>query len=173
RVRSLESARLSRFFAKDTNLPPELAKYFAAFDLVMSYLYDPDSIFEDNLRRSGARKIMWGPAKIANSSHAALQLAQPVEELGLPISDFAPRLYPSSEDRHRALEFVAGLAAPIVRFIPEAAATRRTGPYKAGLTLETTSSKISLARSRSFPVKPTNIKRGSSNRSGKVREFVS
>ncbi len=135
RVRSLESARLSRFFAKDTNLPPELAKYFAAFDLVMSYLYDPDSIFEDNLRRSGARKIMWGPAKIANSSHAALQLAQPVEELGLPISDFAPRLYPSSEDRHRALEFVAGLAAPIVAFHPGSGSDEKNWPLQSWIEL--------------------------------------
>src|SRR5438270_769247 len=135
RVRSLESARLSRFFTKDTNLPPELAKYFAAFDLVMSYLYDPDSIFEDNLQRSGARKIMWGPAKIANSSHAALQLAQPVEELGLPISDFAQRLYPSSEDRHRALEFVAGLAAPIVAFHPGSGSDEKNWPLQSWIDL--------------------------------------
>jgi heptosyltransferase-2 len=118
RVRSIESALLSRFFAKDADLPPELAKHFTEFDLIMSYLYDPDSIFEGNLQRSGARKIARGPDKIDNRSHAARQLAQPINELGVSISDFAPKLYPSSEDRHRAREFLAGLAAPIVAFHP-------------------------------------------------------
>ena len=64
RVRSIESAALSRFFAKDADLPPELVEYFAEFDLIVSYLFDPDLIFEANLRRSGARKIVRGPAKI-------------------------------------------------------------------------------------------------------------
>src|SRR5207244_5780428 len=110
RVRSIESAALSRFFAKDADLPPELVEYFAEFDLIVSYLFDPDLIFEANLRRSGARKIVRGPAKIDNGPHAARQLAQPVEELGLSISDFAAKLYPSNEDRHRAREFLTGLA---------------------------------------------------------------
>src|SRR5713226_7659546 len=87
RVRSIESALLSRFFAKDADLPPELAKYFTEFDFIVTYLYDPDLIFEDNLQRSGARKIARGPDKIDNRSHAARQLAQPINELGLSISD--------------------------------------------------------------------------------------
>jgi heptosyltransferase-2 len=130
RVRSIESALLSRFFGKDADLPAELAKYFAEFDLIVSYLYDPDLIFESNLKRSSARKIVRGPAKIANSSNAARQLALPVENLGLPISDFAPRLYPSSEDRHRAREFLAGLAAPIVGFHPGSGSEKKNWPLQ-------------------------------------------
>jgi heptosyltransferase-3 len=118
RVRSIESPLLSRFFAKDADLPPELAKYFAEFNLIVSYLYDPNSIFEDNLQRNGARQIVRGPGKIDNRSHAARQLAQPINELGLLISDFAPKLYPSNEDRHRAWEFLTELAGPIVAFHP-------------------------------------------------------
>jgi heptosyltransferase-3 len=129
-IRSIESALLSRFFAKDAELPPELVKYFAEFDLIVSYLYDPDSIFEANLRRSGARKVAHGPGKIENSSHAARQLAQPVEELGLPISNFAPKLYPSSEDRHRAREFLAGLAAPVVAFHSGSGSDQKNWPLQ-------------------------------------------
>ena len=75
-VRSIEYGPLSSFFAKDSELPPELRDYFARFDLILSYLYDPDRIFENNLRRCGARKIVRGPAKIDNHSHAARQLRQ-------------------------------------------------------------------------------------------------
>ncbi|HXP34843.1 MAG TPA: glycosyltransferase family 9 protein [Chthoniobacterales bacterium] len=130
RVRSIESALLSRFFAKDADLPAELSKYFAEFDLIITYLFDPDLIFETNLRRSGAQKIVRGPAKIENSSHASRQLAQPINELGLSISDFAPRLYPSSEDRHRAREFLAELAAPIIAFHPGSGSDRKNWPLQ-------------------------------------------
>jgi lipopolysaccharide heptosyltransferase III len=130
RVRSIESGLLSRFFGKDADLPAELAKYFAEFELIISYLYDPDLIFESNLKRSGARKIVRGPAKITNSSHAARQLAQPVEQLGLPILNFAPRLYPSSDDRYRAQEFLAGLATPIVAFHPGSGGAKKNWPLQ-------------------------------------------
>ena len=130
RVRSIESALLAKFFAKNADLPPELSKHFAGFDLIISYLYDPDSIFEENLHRSGARKIARGPAKIDKRSHAARQLAQPIEELGLSISDFAPRLYPSTEDRHRAWEFLAGLSTAIVAFHPGSGSEKKNWPLQ-------------------------------------------
>ena len=130
RVRSIESALLSRFFAKDADLPTELATYFAGFDLIVTYLYDPDLIFETNLQRSGAQKIARGPAKIENSSPASRQVAQPIEEFGLSIFNFAPKLYPSTEDRHRAREFLAGLAAPIVAFHPGSGSDKKNWPLQ-------------------------------------------
>ena len=128
RVRSIESEALARFFAKAAELPPELAKYFAGFDLIISYLYDPDSIFETNLRRSGAKKIIRGPAKIGNSSPATHQLAQPITEIGLSISDFTAKVFPSDEDRHQAKKFLAGLATPIVAFHPGSGSDRKNWP---------------------------------------------
>jgi heptosyltransferase-2 len=130
RVHSIESASLSRFFAKDADLPAELVTYFAEFDLIISYLYDPDLIFETNLRRSGAQEIIRGPAKIEDSSHAACQLARPIEELAVPISDFAPKLYPSTKDRHRAGKFLAGLEAPMVAFHPGSGSHDKNWPLQ-------------------------------------------
>ena len=48
-VRSIESPSLSRFFAEGAELPGELCQYFGSFDLIVSYLYDPDRIFERNV----------------------------------------------------------------------------------------------------------------------------
>ncbi len=129
-VRSIESADLARFFAKGADLPPELSDYFGSFDLIVSYLFDPDLIFEVNLRRCGANRILRGPAKIENGSHATEQLTRPIQELGLPISDFAPHLFPSAEDRHRAAEFLAGLNEPVVALHPG------SGTYKKNWPLE-------------------------------------
>ncbi len=58
------------------------------------------------------------------------QLAQPLKELGLPISDFAPRLHPSGEDRHRAKEFLAGLTTPIVALHPGSGSERKNWPLQ-------------------------------------------
>src|SRR5216117_1611001 len=82
-VRSIEYGPLSSFFAKNSEPPAELANYFASFDLIISYLYDPDRILENNLRQCGVGNFIRGPAKIDNSEHAARQLARPVEELGI------------------------------------------------------------------------------------------
>src|SRR6266851_3532590 len=119
-VRSIEYGPLASFFAKNSELSADLADYFASFDLIISYLYDPDGIFEMNLRRCGVEDLIVGPAKIGNGAagrratwtparsvdelggesinreHAAEQLARPIREMGVPISDFAARLYPSS-----------------------------------------------------------------------------
>src|SRR5213596_1651898 len=65
-VRSIEYGSLSGFFAKGSDLNPELRDYFGSFDLIVSYLYDPDEIFDTNLRRGGAKNIVTGPAKIVN-----------------------------------------------------------------------------------------------------------
>ncbi len=111
-VRSIEYGPLSSFFTKDSELSPDLANYFASFDLIISYLYDPDGIFEKNLHRCGARKFLNGPAKIDNFEHAAWQLARPIEELGLCVEDFSAKLYPSNEDRHVAEEFLGNLSRP-------------------------------------------------------------
>src|SRR5438132_8144703 len=102
RVRSIEYAPLSRFFAKNAELPPDLVDYFASFDLVISYLYDPDQILESNLRRSGVQQLVTGPARIGEHEHASRQLAKPMEELGLRVETLAAQVYPSPEDRQFA-----------------------------------------------------------------------
>ena len=130
RIRSLESGTLSRFFAKDADLPDDLANYFADFDLIVSYLYDPNLIFEMNLQRSGSKRVISGPAKIDNSAHAARQLARPIEELGLTVSDFAPKVFPSKADRLRADEFLAGLTPPIVALHPGSGSEKKNWPIQ-------------------------------------------
>ena len=98
-TRSLEDGKLARFFAADAELPSELCDYFASFDLIVSYLFDPDSIFERNVKRCSKARFLPCFTKIDGAENAAIQLAHPLEELGLTATDFAPRLYPSKADR--------------------------------------------------------------------------
>jgi heptosyltransferase-2 len=91
-VRSIEYGPLAGFFTRGTTLDPELQKYFGSFDLVVSYLYDPDGIFAKNLRASGVKRLVEGPSRVTGTSHAIDQLAAPLATLGIPLAGRSTRL---------------------------------------------------------------------------------
>jgi heptosyltransferase-2 len=129
-VKSIEYGPLSSFFAKNSQLSPELGNHFAGFDLIISYLYDPDAIFENNLRRCGVKNLIHGPAKIDNRAHAARQLAEPIEKLGIRVEDLAAKIYPSSQDRDVAKSFLRDSAQPIVAFHPGSGSEDKNWPLQ-------------------------------------------
>jgi heptosyltransferase-3 len=134
-VRSIESAALSRFFAKDSELPLNLKNYFASFDLVVSYLFDPDRIFENNLGRCGVKRFVHGPARINGAQHAAHQLAAPIEQLGLKLDTMAAKLHPLPADRQFARDFLNACAPPIIAFHPGSGSEKKNWPLQNWVTL--------------------------------------
>jgi len=129
-VRSIEYGQLSSFFAKNSELPPELGTYFASFDLIISYLYDPDGIFENNLRRCGVGNFVRGPAKIEKGEHATRQLARPMQEIGLTVADLVANVYPSIEDRQVAQEFLRDLSRPVIAFHVGSGSEKKSWPLQ-------------------------------------------
>lgn len=97
RVRSIEYGPLAGFFARNGTLDLALSEYFAGFQQIVSYLYDPDGIFETNVRKSGARNFLSAYRKPQNL-HAARVWAQPLEALALFLEDPAARLFLTSDD---------------------------------------------------------------------------
>ena len=90
RTRSIEDGRLAAFFAPKAKLDQEWCDYFSSFNVVVSYLYDPDGFFGDNLERAGAQTLLRGPFRPADGAPfvpAALQLAAPLEALALFLDD--------------------------------------------------------------------------------------
>src|SRR3954454_11968994 len=130
-VQSIEYGLLARFFAPNSELPGELSRYFASFDLVVSYLYDPDQIFETNVRRCGVQNLICGPARIVeNAGHATRQLARPIEELAINVTDFAERIFPSIEDREFAREFLRSVRQPIIAIHPGSGSHEKNWPLE-------------------------------------------
>jgi heptosyltransferase-3 len=135
-VRSIEYGPLSSFFARNSELPAELANYFASFDLIVSYLYDPDRIFENNLRRCGVENLLGGPPKIAeNAGHAARQLARPIEETGIRVVDLSEKVFPSIEDRQFASDFLRSLQQPIMAIHPGSGSKEKNWPLENWIAL--------------------------------------
>src|SRR5215216_1861205 len=142
-VRSIEYGPLARFFVSNSELPAELGDHFASFDLVISYLYDPDRIFEDNLRRCGVENLICGPARIVeNAGHAARQLARPIEQQGINVVDLSERIFPSIEDREFAREFLASMPQPIITIHPGSGSQEKNWPLENWIDLFSSSSRF-------------------------------
>ena len=129
-TRSIEYGPLSRFFARGTELPPELMEYFGSFDLIVSYLFDPDEIFANNLKRCGARQLITASAKLAGSDHAARQLAKPLEQLGLQLNDSAAVLFPNEADRCAAAGFLGSVEGDVIAIHPGSGSETKNWPLQ-------------------------------------------
>ena len=91
-AKSIEYGPLAGFFARESVLDPALREYFRSFDLVISYLYDPDGTFADNVRSCGVKLLIQGPHRCSGTSHAIDQLAAPLTEIGLELTGRSARL---------------------------------------------------------------------------------
>jgi heptosyltransferase-3 len=120
-VRSIEYGPLAGFFTRGTVLDPALRDYFGSFDLVVSYLYDPDGILADNLRAAGVRRLIEGPHRPREHAHAIDQLAAPLAELGLPLAGRAIRLRikPKKETKDLLLAIHPGSGSVAKNWPPE------------------------------------------------------
>lgn len=101
RVRSIDYGPMAGFFAKNGTLDAALVEYFAGFQQVISYLFDPDGIFEANVRRAGVRHYLSAYRRPANR-HAAREWAAPLETLAMFLEDPAARLFLREEDLQSA-----------------------------------------------------------------------
>lgn len=128
--RSIDDGRLAGFFAKGPALSPELVDYFGGVDLIVSYLFDPDRIFESNLQQCGTRAFIAGPPKLGGHTHAAKQLAQPLEDLGLHLDDHAARLFPTDADREFIRDFTGTGGTPLIALHPGSGSGTKNWPLE-------------------------------------------
>ncbi len=129
-IRSIEYSAMAGFFVPGSVLAPDLAEYFAGFQQVISYLFDPDGFFEANLRRAGVKNLLPAYVKIDDSQHAAQQLAQPLERLALFLDDPAARIHPTEADRALARDFLGDSAAPVIALHPGSGSPRKNWPLE-------------------------------------------
>ncbi len=104
-AKAIEAPGLAGFFAAEGTLDENWMEYFGRFDVVLSYLYDPDGIFQNNVRRclranwesdAGAKTFTFiqGPHRLEESGdvHAAEVLLEPLRQLAVFDADSRPRI---------------------------------------------------------------------------------
>ncbi|MDG1891599.1 MAG: glycosyltransferase family 9 protein [Verrucomicrobiota bacterium] len=95
-TKSIEAPGLVRFFAAKGPVPPEWLHYFSQFDIIISYLYDPDGIFQHNLSYAGKHHFIKGPHRPDASLklHAIDVFLKPLEKLAVYETGLLPDLSP-------------------------------------------------------------------------------
>ena len=93
-ARSIEARPLAGFFARGGELADELASYFSRFNLIVSYLYDPDQIFRTNVARCSRAQFLSCPHRPERgvSLHATKVYLKPLERLAIFEADPVPSL---------------------------------------------------------------------------------
>lgn len=124
-TRSIEYSAMAGFFVPHSTLAADLAEYFASFQQVVSYLFDPDGFFEGNLRRAGVKNLLPAYVKIDDSQHAARQLARPLERLALFLEEAAAQVHLSEADRDFARRFLGESAQPVIAIHPGSGSARK------------------------------------------------
>jgi len=93
-VHSIAARTLTGFFVRGGEVPGESAAFFSRFDLIISFLYDPDGVFHEQLLRCSGASLIRGPHRPDESQarHATDTYLQPLEQLGIVAADPVPRL---------------------------------------------------------------------------------
>ncbi len=129
RLRSIEDARLATFFIPGAKLDPEWSAYVASFDVVVSFLYDPDGYFAANLKVAGVKTLITCPYRPAQEHPyvpAAIQFAKPLEQLALFLDDPALELdYPLAGDSFE------GEAGPLIALHPGSGSPSKNWSFEA------------------------------------------
>ncbi len=104
---------LSAFFTPRAALDPEWMEWFGSFDLVLSYFFDPDRLFEQNLQRCEPGRLLTHDPRVPSDfgAPAARHFAEIVRPIQLELGgQVAAELFPSPADLDAARAFLGGLA---------------------------------------------------------------
>ena len=107
-VRSIEARAMAGFFVPNGILDPAWMDYFQSFNVVISYLFDPDEVFADNVQRCGVKQFIPVSPK-PRDLPAVEHYCRPLATLAIYVEQPVPRVYPSEADRQAAGKFLAPL----------------------------------------------------------------
>lgn len=87
-IRSFDHRNMAMLFAKNAPIDKALAEHLRSFNLVVSFLYDPDSLFKASMERVGIKTFIECPPRVQNDGeHASKQLAKGLEVLAMFLDD--------------------------------------------------------------------------------------
>jgi heptosyltransferase-2 len=93
-VRSIEARALASFFVGRGMPDAVLSEYFSSFHIIVSYLYDPDELFQTNVRRNNRAQFIAGPHRPDESQAIAASAVflKPLERLAIFDASVEPQL---------------------------------------------------------------------------------
>ncbi len=137
RIESLDRARIANFFALVPSFTEDQVEYIRSFDMVISYLHDPDGSVQYNLQLAGARQVVYGSPIVEEGCHAVDHLLKPLETLAIYESGKSPTLRISEGQRQwgRDVLKARGIQADPYLIHPGSGSPRKNWPVECFLTL--------------------------------------
>jgi len=129
-TRSIDAKPMAGFFVPNGILEPTLMDYFGSFNLVVSYLFDPDSIFANNIRRCGVKQLVEASPR-PKDLPAAEHYCKPLESLAIYVDGPRPRVHLNEADREAASGFLKMKGRePIVAVHPGSGSEKKNWPIE-------------------------------------------
>ncbi len=126
RVDSLDRAETARLFTWRPSFSEAQAEHLRSFDVILSYLHDPDGVVMANLKSAGVKQILYG-SPLVETGHAIEYLMKPLETLAIYGENPAPRLV---LDAARGREWLdaRGLSGAAVAIHPGSGSPKKNWP---------------------------------------------
>jgi len=137
---SLEPGSLAGFFTQGLILDPDWVDFFSEFDLVVSYLYDPDEFFTRNLKRCHVPEIWRGEPKVpegfgAPAARHFLNALPFAREGAFPAEHLRSRLFPQPADHAAAALLLGAEPPPFIAIHPGSGSPTKNWPLENWATL--------------------------------------
>ena len=127
-IRSIDAKAMAGFFIPHAVLDSALMEYFGGFNVVISYLFDPDRIFSNNVRSCGVKQVIDASPRPENT-HAAEHYCRPLESLAIYVETPRPRIHPNESDREAASNFLKMTGRePLVAIHPGSGSEKKNWP---------------------------------------------
>ncbi len=93
-TKAIEAQAVAGFFARKGSLDESWSEYFNQFEIILSFLYDPDRIFQDNVGRCTKAQFIQGPHRPNEdqSTHATEVFLEPLQSLAIFEANDVPRI---------------------------------------------------------------------------------
>jgi len=119
---------------------------------VISYLFDPDSIFASNVRSCGVKQVIEASPR-PKDAHAAVHYCRPLESLAIYVDAPRPRVHPNESDRETASRYMKMVGrGPVVAIHPGSGGEEiaETVPWSGGRTIRWWGRVTAFHRARQF-----------------------
>ena len=92
--KNLDDRVWASFFVLNGDLDDETAKWISQFDLIVSFLYDPEETWVNNIRRTSSARFIQGCARPSDGGNqpASITLLSVLEEIGIREADPLPKI---------------------------------------------------------------------------------
>ncbi len=128
-VHPLDSARWIPFFHPTIPLPEIDRQFFQSFDLILSFLSDPEGIFHQRLHECPVKKILRHPPHPANEP-AFLHFSKILHPLGISLPPLPPKIHLLPEDEREADLFLKTIPRRFLAFHPGSGSPLKNWPLE-------------------------------------------